>query len=158
MRGVAHGRDASLDFGKNFTHTRLVNGGQLSDSKGVNVPATAAYTSSGYSAPRMATARRLALVWGVHSVLCPELMDVLEMTDIANQAVLREGFGEAGQSIVISAGLPFNEPGNTKDFHPSFQGQTSADYGNHRAPVIRATDCAPEPGLAMPDWPTRELG
>jgi pyruvate kinase len=53
----------------------------------------------------------LALVWGVHSVLCHEVMDVVEMTDIANQAVRREGFGEAGQSIVISAGLPFNEPG-----------------------------------------------
>jgi len=95
----------------------------------LSVPATVAYTSSGYSAlrmarerprvpilgmtPRMATARRLALVWGVHSVLCHEVMDVLEMTDIANQAVLREGFGEAGQSIVISAGLPFNEPGTT---------------------------------------------
>ena len=95
----------------------------------LNVPATVAYTSSGYSAlrmarerprvpilgmtPRVATARRLALVWGVHSVLCHEVMDVPEMTEIANQTVLKEGFGEVGQSIVISAGLPFNEPGTT---------------------------------------------
>ena len=95
----------------------------------LNVPATVAYTSSGYSAlrmarerprvpilgmtPRVATARRLALAWGVHSVLCHEVMDVPEMTEIAKQTVLKEGFGEVGQSIVISAGLPFNEPGTT---------------------------------------------
>ena len=58
----------------------------------LDVAATVAYTSSGYSAlrmarerpgapiigmtPRRATARRLALVWGVHPVLCDEVIDV----------------------------------------------------------------------------------
>ncbi|MDO8768615.1 MAG: pyruvate kinase [Burkholderiaceae bacterium] len=95
----------------------------------LNVPATVAYTSSGYSAlrmarerpqvpilgmtPRVVTARRLALVWGVHSVLCHEVMDVPEMTDLASRTVRKEGFGELGQSIVISAGLPFNMAGTT---------------------------------------------
>ncbi|RWA51351.1 hypothetical protein AU476_23070 [Cupriavidus sp. UYMSc13B] len=36
-----------------------------------------------------------------------EAVDVPEMTDLASSTVLAEGFGEAGQSIVISAGLPF---------------------------------------------------
>lgn len=95
----------------------------------LQVPATVAYTSSGYSAlrmarerpevpilgmtPRMATARRLALAWGVHAVLCHEVVDVLEMTELAGRTVLKEGFGETGQSIVISAGLPFAVAGTT---------------------------------------------
>ena len=95
----------------------------------LGVPAAVAYTSSGYSAlrmarerpqvpilgmtPRMSTARRLAMAWGVHSVLCHEVMDVPEMTALASLTVRKEGFGEVGQSIVISAGLPFNESGTT---------------------------------------------
>ena len=67
----------------------------------LHVAATVAYTSSGYSAlrmarerpeapiigmtPRLATARRLALAWGVHSVLCREVADVPEMSDLACQ-------------------------------------------------------------------------
>ncbi|CAJ0790636.1 Pyruvate kinase [Ralstonia psammae] len=95
----------------------------------LKVPATVAYTSSGYSAlrmarerpevpilgmtPRMATARRLALAWGVHAVLCHEVIDVLEMTELASRTVLKERFGESGQPIVISAGLPFTVAGTT---------------------------------------------
>ncbi|MEN7530180.1 pyruvate kinase [Cupriavidus sp. DL-D2] len=95
----------------------------------LKVPATVAYTSSGYSAlrmarerpevpilgmtPRIATARRLALAWGVHAVLCHEVVDVLEMTDLASRTVVKERFGEPGQSIVISAGLPFTVAGTT---------------------------------------------
>lgn len=95
----------------------------------LKVPATVAYTSSGYSAlrmarerpevpilgmtPRVATARRLALAWGVHAVLCHEVADVLEMTELAGHTVRKEGFGESGQPIVISAGLPFAVAGTT---------------------------------------------
>ncbi|CAG2161161.1 pyruvate kinase [Cupriavidus numazuensis] len=95
----------------------------------LRVPATVAYTSSGYSAlrmarerpevpilgmtPRVATARRLALAWGVHAVLCHEVVDVLEMTDLASLTVRKEGFGGVGEPIVISAGLPFAIAGTT---------------------------------------------
>ncbi|CAG2155726.1 Pyruvate kinase [Cupriavidus yeoncheonensis] len=95
----------------------------------LKVPATVAYTSSGYSAlrmarerpevpilgmtPRVATARRLALAWGVHAVLCHEVLDVLEMTELASRTVLQERFGQRGESIVISAGLPFTVAGTT---------------------------------------------
>ena len=91
--------------------------------------ATVAYTSSGYSAlrmarerpgapiigmtPRLAVARRLALVWGVHAVLCHDVADVPEITDLASVTALREGFGETGQTIVISAGMPFGVSGTT---------------------------------------------
>ena len=95
----------------------------------LHVAATVAYTSSGYSAlrmarerpeapiigmtPRLDTARRLALVWGVHSVLCEEVENVPEMTDLACQTALKEGFGEIGRTIVIAAGMPFGTAGTT---------------------------------------------
>lgn len=95
----------------------------------LNAAATVAYTSSGYSAlrmarerprapiigmtPRLATARRLALAWGVHAVLCHEVVDVPEMSELACRTALKEGFGAAGQTIVISAGMPFGTSGTT---------------------------------------------
>jgi pyruvate kinase len=95
----------------------------------LRVATTVAYTSSGYSAlrmarerpeapiigmtPRLATARQLALVWGVHSVLCRDVADVPEMSDLACQTALSEGFARAGQTIVISAGMPFGSAGTT---------------------------------------------
>lgn len=93
------------------------------------VAASVAYTSSGYSAlrmarerpqapiigmtPKLATARRLALVWGVYPVLCHEVADVREMSDLACDTARREGFGKVGDIIVISAGMPFGTPGTT---------------------------------------------
>ena len=87
------------------------------------------YTSSGHTSlraarerpeapilsltPRLAVARRLALVWGVHSVHTADVADVAEMTDIACRAALREQFATTGQTIVAIAGMPFGEPGTT---------------------------------------------
>jgi pyruvate kinase len=95
----------------------------------LRVAAVVAYTSSGYSAlrmarerprapiagmtPRLATARRLALAWGVYPVLCHEVVDVLEMSVWACQTALREGAAHAGDTIVITAGIPFGTPGTT---------------------------------------------
>lgn len=62
---------------------------------------------------RMETARRLALVWGVHSV---HTRDVTNFTDMVQKAVRlahRDGFAEAGQRLVITAGVPFGTPGAT---------------------------------------------
>ena len=99
----------------------------------LHVAATVAYTSSGYSAlrmarerpeapiigmtPRLATARRLPLVWGVHPVLCREVESVPEMSELARETVLEEGFGKIGQTIVISAGMPFGIAGTTNLLH-----------------------------------------
>ncbi|KAF1021522.1 MAG: Pyruvate kinase [Paracidovorax wautersii] len=93
------------------------------------VAAAVAYTTSGYSALRMArerphapiigmtpehaTARRLALAWSVYPVLCPEVLDVREMSDLACATAEREGFGKTGDVIAVIAGLPFGTPGTT---------------------------------------------
>jgi pyruvate kinase len=91
--------------------------------------ATVAYTSSGYSAlrmarerpkariigmtPKLSTARKLALVWGVHPVLTHDVATVSEMTVFACQTAAREQLARKGQTIVIAAGMPFGTPGTT---------------------------------------------
>jgi pyruvate kinase len=63
--------------------------------------------------PHLATARRLALVWGVHSLQSREIVDVQDSTDCAVDAVRREGFADAGRHIVVIAGMPFGTTGST---------------------------------------------
>jgi pyruvate kinase len=63
--------------------------------------------------PSQATARRLALVWGVHSVRIDDVADVDQMTDRALDVARREGFATAGPFIVAIAGMPFGTPGTT---------------------------------------------
>ena len=95
--------------------------------------ATVAYTSSGFSAlrasrerpvapilaltPQPATARRLALVWGVHPVPFEEVHDVAEMVEHAARAALTLGFGRAGDAVMVIAGLPFGQRGSTNLLH-----------------------------------------
>ena len=91
--------------------------------------ATFTYTESGFSSFRAArerpeaavigctpsreTARQLALVWGVHAVLSDKLDSVDQMVDNAIRITLEEGFGEIGEIIAITAGMPFGRTGTT---------------------------------------------
>ena len=63
--------------------------------------------------PSMLIARRLAMVWGVHSVLAPDATDFFDMVDSACKLAVRDGFAKPGESIVITAGIPFGTPGAT---------------------------------------------
>jgi len=63
--------------------------------------------------PSLATARSLALVWGVHSVQTPDVSTVSEMVEHACQCAVTEGFAKPGDTILISAGMPFGTPGTT---------------------------------------------
>ncbi len=63
--------------------------------------------------PSLASARRLALVWGVHSVHTQDVRSAEEMTEVARQMAQRERFAEPGQFVVILAGMPFGTPGAT---------------------------------------------
>jgi pyruvate kinase len=64
--------------------------------------------------PILATARRLALAWGIHSVHTDaDVADVREMTAVARDVARREKFAESGQTIVAIAGVPFGVPGTT---------------------------------------------
>ena len=63
--------------------------------------------------PNQATARRLAVVWGVHSIYTSDANDFEDMTSKAGQHVFYDGFAHAGERIIITAGVPFGTPGAT---------------------------------------------
>ena len=63
--------------------------------------------------PIESIARRLAVVWGVHSVRIEGVSDVNEMTVVACEAARREGFARSGQSIIAIAGIPFGHAATT---------------------------------------------
>ncbi|HUN47439.1 MAG TPA: pyruvate kinase [Stellaceae bacterium] len=95
----------------------------------IGAAAIVSYTTSGATALRAArerpdvpvigltarveTARRLALVWGVHSV---HTSDVTNFTDMVQKAVRlahHDGFADKGDRLVVTAGVPFGTPGAT---------------------------------------------
>ncbi|MCC9622525.1 pyruvate kinase [Thalassospira sp. MA62] len=63
--------------------------------------------------PRIQTARRLALCWGVHPVFTRDATNFAEMVGIACEVAQREEFAKPGDSLVITAGVPFGTPGAT---------------------------------------------
>lgn len=63
--------------------------------------------------PRIQTARRLALCWGVHPVFTRDATNFAEMVGIACEVAQREEFAGPGDSLVITAGVPFGTPGAT---------------------------------------------
>jgi pyruvate kinase len=68
--------------------------------------------------PELAIARRLCLVWGVHSVHADEgVTDVPDMVSKACAMARREGFAQPGDIVVIAAGMPFGTAGTTNLLH-----------------------------------------
>jgi len=63
--------------------------------------------------PKKSIARRLALVWGIHSVVTPELTRFNEMVDVAAEAAINQEFASNEDSIVVTAGVPFGTPNAT---------------------------------------------
>jgi pyruvate kinase len=59
------------------------------------------------------TARRLALVWGLHCVHTQDVSNFAEMVQRATGVALDEGFAARGERIVVTAGVPFGTPGAT---------------------------------------------
>jgi len=104
----------------------------------LHLPAIVCYTSSGATglraarerpdrpiialSPNSATARRLALVWGVHCVETEDARDETDMVDRACRIAHREGFARPGQRILITAGVPFGTPGATNMLRIAFVG------------------------------------
>jgi pyruvate kinase len=63
--------------------------------------------------PSRDTARRMAIVWGVHCVETEDAHSFRDMVDRAAAIAESEGFAEAGGQIIITAGVPFGTPGST---------------------------------------------
>ncbi len=62
---------------------------------------------------REATARRLAILWGLSPMVCKDAQDIDEMIDQACDAAVRAKLARPGSSLVITAGMPFGTPGAT---------------------------------------------
>ena len=93
------------------------------------VAATVAFTSSGASAlrvaherprtpilsltPHLQVARRLTMVWGVHSTQADDANSTDAIVAHATEAVKRHGFGEPGRAVLVAAGTPFGVSGST---------------------------------------------
>ena len=91
--------------------------------------AIVAYTASGSTAVRIArerpeapvigftphlqTARRMAVVWGVHAVVAPDAHSLSEAVTRAVRTAQLEGFAQPGDEIVVAAGIPFGQSGTT---------------------------------------------
>src|SRR6516165_5087364 len=67
--------------------------------------------------PDLSTARRLALVWGVHPVVVPEVEQLPEIIDKATEIAEREGFGGPVHTIASPGGLPFVLSGGPNLLH-----------------------------------------
>ena len=76
--------------------------------------------------PSINTARRLALVWGVHALVCADAKDTNDMTDRACSIAAREGFAAPDQRIIVVAGVPFGTPGATNMVRIAFIGRDLA--------------------------------
>ena len=98
-------------------------------SRTIGARAIAAYTMSGSTALRIArtrpecpvlglttvqqTARRLAVVWGVHAVMTVETHTMTETVSRATRTARNEGFAVQGDQVVVAAGVPFGQLGAT---------------------------------------------
>ncbi len=63
--------------------------------------------------PSRDTARRMAIVWGVHCVETEDAHSFRDMVDRAAAIAESEGFVAVGGQIIITAGVPFGTPGST---------------------------------------------
>ena len=113
---------------------------QIADT--LSLKAVAAWTFSGATAyriarerpnstvlaltPRRETARRLALVWGVHPIVTKDANDIDDMAFRAAKFAVREGLAGIGDRVIIVAGMPFGTPGATNMVRIAFVSQEHA--------------------------------
>jgi pyruvate kinase len=77
--------------------------------------------------PHLSTGRRLALVWGVHSVVTEEAGDIDAQVARACRIAFREGFAKPGQRVIVVAGVPLGTPGATNMVRIAFVGGSAAE-------------------------------
>jgi pyruvate kinase len=111
-------------------------------SETLNLAAIVCYTGSGSTGLRVsrerpdtpvialtpiaATARRLALGWGLHCVNTDDAHDLDDMVARACRIAYTEGFAQPGQRIIITAGVPLGTPGATNMLRIAYVGKDGA--------------------------------
>ena len=115
------------------TSADAIAGASREIARTVSAAAIICFTSSGSTArrvarerpgvpllvltPKLATARRLGLLWGAHAVRTKDVASFEEMVGKAKRMALRAGVASAGERVVIMAGVPFGTPGSTNVLH-----------------------------------------
>ncbi|MGK2284848.1 pyruvate kinase [Pedomonas sp. V897] len=67
--------------------------------------------------PKLETARRLGLVWGLHAIRTRDVENFEEMVGKSKRMALRAQLAGAGDQIILMAGYPFGTPGSTNVLH-----------------------------------------
>lgn len=97
----------------------------------IDAKAIIGFTASGTTAARIArkrppvpvlaltpdenVARRMCLLWGVHSIVSDDPASDEEMTQIAAAVARNEGYLEAGDLMIVVSGVPFGQIGATNN-------------------------------------------
>ena len=133
-------RDPAYSARIHFTETKLeptiadaLSGSSRQIAGTVNAKSMVVFSKSGSTARRIArerppvpilsmspslgTARRLGLLWGVHSVNSRDVGSFEEMVEKAKRMVLRHNMAAGGDRVVIMAGIPFGTAGSTNVLH-----------------------------------------
>ncbi len=82
--------------------------------------------------PVLATGRKLAVVWGIHSVLTGDPENLADMVRKACHIAFEEQFAAAGEGIIISAGVPLGSPGTTNMVRMAFLDENGAPVAEGR--------------------------
>lgn len=67
--------------------------------------------------PRLETARRLGLVWGLFAIRTRDVENFEEMVGKSKRMALRSQLTVGGDQIILMAGYPFGTPGSTNVLH-----------------------------------------
>lgn len=112
----ATGADALAFAARNIAETvdiKTIVAWTSSGSTGLRIARERPQTPVMALTPNVATARRLAVSWGIHAVVTEDAHDVNDMTERAAGLACAEGFAAANERVLIVAGVPFGSPGAT---------------------------------------------
>ncbi len=124
-RGLLHSREGEPEA----TGADAISAAASQVASTLSTAAIVNYTMSGSTALRAArqrpdvpimvftneirTARRLAVLWGAHCLHTEDVSNTQEMVEKACRLAVREGFADLGDTLAITAGVPFKTPGTT---------------------------------------------
>jgi pyruvate kinase len=114
----ATGSDAIAEATRDVAETlksKVICAWTASGSTGLRIARERPRSSILALTPIVATARRLAVAWGVHAVVTDDARDERDMADRACRHAYIEGFVGVGERVIVVAGVPFGTPGATNN-------------------------------------------